>query len=115
MTPDYPFREVFWPQFIKKRPHYAENRPFQPPIACLATIPRPEKAIFSNDAGQFPGDKVLGHVSGKSRRKRQGSGPGDLSSEMGDEGPAGNRGIIGCHKRLEKNVPQENSRTMVRS
>ncbi len=53
MTPDYPFREVFWPQFIKKRPHYAENRPFQPPIACLGIIPRPEKAIFSNDAGAF--------------------------------------------------------------
>ena len=54
-TPDYLFRRTVWPQFSEKRHPEFGNRSFQSPIRSLATIPCPEMALFSNDAGQFPG------------------------------------------------------------
>ncbi len=62
-APDYPFRGTVWPQFSEKRHPDFGNRPFHPPITCLTIIPCPEKATFSNDAGPFHGNEVLGDDS----------------------------------------------------
>jgi hypothetical protein len=59
-APDYPFRGTVWPQFSEKRHPDFRNRAIQSPIACLTIIPCTEKATFSNDAGPFPGNEVLG-------------------------------------------------------
>jgi len=58
-APDYPFRGTVWPQFSEKRHSDFRNRAFQSPNGSLATIPCPEKATFSNDAGRFPGTREL--------------------------------------------------------
>jgi hypothetical protein len=70
-APDYPFRGTFWPQFSRMRPYEFGNRPFHPPIESLAPIACPEKATFSNDAGPFPGNRVLGDGWGY-RQEEQG-------------------------------------------
>jgi hypothetical protein len=69
LSSDYPFRETFWPQFIEKRHPAFGNRAFQSPIACLAPIPCPEMATFSNDAGQFSGTR--GQVAGWGYRQER--------------------------------------------
>jgi hypothetical protein len=52
---DYPFREIFWPQFNKKRhPDYG-NRSFQSLIGRLTILPCREMATISNNTGRFSG------------------------------------------------------------
>ncbi len=66
---DYPFRKTIWPQFIEKRHPDFRDRPFHPPTGSLATIPCPEKATFSNDAGQFSGTREQVAVWGYRQEK----------------------------------------------
>jgi hypothetical protein len=62
LTPDYPSRGTFWPQFSKKRHPEFGNRAFQSPIGSLAPFPCPEMATFSNDTEPFSG--THGQVAG---------------------------------------------------
>jgi len=92
LTPDYPFRGTVWPQFSKKRHPDFRNRAFHPRIGCLALFACPEKAIFSNDTGPFPGNRVLGDdpEGGMNEAPRQQSG----RSSVGRGAPGGPPGIV---------------------
>ena len=86
LTSDCPFRGGIWQHPIGKQHPDFRNRQFQPPIGMKAPDSGLEMTTFHNDAGQFSRNKVLGHVSGESRRKRHGGGPGDPPPEAGRRG-----------------------------
>jgi hypothetical protein len=59
LTSDCPFRRAVWQHTVRKQHHGFRNRSFRPPIGIKAPDSGPEMTTFCNDAGQFPGNKVL--------------------------------------------------------
>jgi hypothetical protein len=109
LASDYPYFGVDRQHFGKKRLPNSGNRPFQPPIGSMALFTCPEMTLFSNDAGTFSGNNVLGDDPRGSVKEKPWQrfrlSPDQRGSAGGTTG-AGLRGIV-LRKKCEEGICYE--------